>query len=78
MALDAQASSPMRVVLRTRFKVTSGEPSDRPLYGTPEKIRFDIERYAAAGVDEIVLDHAGRTHGEILDGVRLFASEVMR
>jgi len=73
-ALDALAGRPMRVALRTRFAFIE---RDRPLYGTPEKIRFDIERYAAAGVDELVLDHAGRDHGEILDNVKRFAAEVM-
>jgi alkanesulfonate monooxygenase SsuD/methylene tetrahydromethanopterin reductase-like flavin-dependent oxidoreductase (luciferase family) len=74
-ALGALAGRPMRVVLRARFSIgTSDQP--RPLYGTPEKIRLDVERYAAAGVDELVLDHAVRTHGEILDSVQRLAAAI--
>lgn len=74
-ALDRLAGRPMHVTLRTRFSIQP-QNEQRPLYGTPEKIRFDIEKYAASGVDEIVLDYAVRSHGEILDGVRAFAADV--
>lgn len=64
-----------RIVLRARFSLLQ-EDESRPLYGTPAKIRLDIQRYAAAGVDEIVLDYATRTHGEIMDSARAFADQV--
>lgn len=54
---EAQAarSRPLTVSMRKGILVrTEDRPGDRALYGTPAKIRRDVDAYAAAGVDYLV------------------------
>jgi alkanesulfonate monooxygenase SsuD/methylene tetrahydromethanopterin reductase-like flavin-dependent oxidoreductase (luciferase family)/putative sterol carrier protein len=56
-----------------------GLASVRGALGTPEQVRGLIERYAEAGVDELVFTvQNGRTrHADIMEALALFAAEVM-
>lgn len=56
-----------------------GLGSQRGAIGTPEQVRELVERYAAAGVDELVLHVAtgGTKHDDVLAALELFAAEVM-
>lgn len=46
-----------RVALRTRVGIGS-ERGDRPLFGSREEVAADLAAYAAAGVDDLVVDYA--------------------
>jgi hypothetical protein len=51
----AGRDAPLSVSMRKGILVRGEDrPDDRPLYGTPEKIRRDVAAYAAAGVDYVV------------------------
>lgn len=51
----AKRSHPLSVSMRKGILVRREDrPDDRPLYGTPAKIRRDLEAYAEAGVDYLV------------------------
>lgn len=51
----ADRAHPLSVSMRKGILVRAEDrPDDRALYGTPAKIRRDIEAYAAAGVDYLV------------------------
>jgi alkanesulfonate monooxygenase SsuD/methylene tetrahydromethanopterin reductase-like flavin-dependent oxidoreductase (luciferase family)/putative sterol carrier protein len=56
-----------------------GLASQRGAIGTPEQVRDLVERFARAGVDELVfLVQTGRTrHEHVLESLKLFAAEVM-
>ena len=52
---EADRAQPLSVSMRKGLLVRAEDrPDDRALYGTPAKIRRDVEAYAAAGVDYLV------------------------
>ena len=66
-----------RCVLRTRLG-WGLERGDRPLFGTGKEIHRDIEAYAAAGVTELLLDHAAGSLDDAEVRLRLFCREMTR
>jgi len=72
----ASAAFTGHIALRARFDFRDA-PHDRPLYGPPEKIKSDLAAYAAAGVDELVLDFAVRGVDDMLAQIDRFTTEVL-
>jgi alkanesulfonate monooxygenase SsuD/methylene tetrahydromethanopterin reductase-like flavin-dependent oxidoreductase (luciferase family) len=81
---DRQGYSPEAAIARRRetlgAKVASGDTDGlRGAVGTPDQLREYLRRFEAAGVDQIIfVMQAGRNrHEHIMEGIELFATEVM-
>ncbi len=59
------------------FSAVRDEDMREPLHGTTEDIIQDVQAYAEAGVDHVIMEVAGETYSGIFGAMERFAKEVM-